>query len=46
MMKTPMEAGRRRAVIPLSGITHRPVDPAAAQAMLEIEVGFLRRALG
>lgn len=38
--------GRRHAMIPLSGITHRPVDPAAAQAMLGIEVGFLRRALG
>jgi hypothetical protein len=29
----------------LSGITHRPVDPAAAEAMLRIEVEFLHRAL-
>ena len=40
-----MEAGRRHAMIPLSGITHRPIDPAAAEAMLEIEVEFLHRAL-
>jgi dipeptidyl-peptidase-4 len=46
MTKALMEAGRRHAMIPLSGITHRPVDPAAAEAMLGIEVDFLRRALG
>lgn len=46
MTKALMEAGRRHAMIPLSGITHRPVDPAAAEAMLEIEVDFLRRAWG
>jgi len=45
MSKALMEAGRRHAMIPLSGITHRPVDPAAAQAMLQIEVDFLRRSL-
>jgi dipeptidyl-peptidase 4 len=46
MTKALMEAGRRHAMIPLSGITHRPIDPAAAEAMLRIEVEFLRGALG
>ena len=46
MSKALLEAGRRHSFIPLSGITHRPVDPASAEAMLEIEVDFLRRALG
>ena len=45
MTKALMEAGRRHAMIPLSGITHRPVDPAAAEAMLQIEIEFLHRAL-
>ena len=46
MSKALMEAGRPHAFIPLSGITHRPTDPAAAEAMLQIEVDFLRRGLG
>ena len=46
MSKALMEAGRRHAMIPLSGITHRPTDERAAEAMLLIEVDFLRRALG
>jgi len=46
MSKALMEAGRPHSFIPLSGITHRPTDPAAAEAMLQIEVDFLRRALG
>jgi dipeptidyl-peptidase-4 len=46
MSRALMEAGRRHAFLPLSGITHRPVDPAAAEAMLEIEVEFLRHSLG
>lgn len=46
MSKALMEAGRPHAFIPLSGITHRPTDPAAAEAMLQIEVDFLRRAFG
>ena len=41
-----MEAGRRHSLIPLSGITHRPVDERAAENMLKIEVEFLQRALG
>ena len=45
LSKALMEAGRSHAFIPLSGITHRPTDPAAAEAMLQIEVDFLRRAL-
>jgi dipeptidyl-peptidase-4 len=45
LSKALMEAGRPHAFIPLSGITHRPTDPAAAEAMLQIEVDFLWRAL-
>jgi dipeptidyl-peptidase-4 len=45
MSKALMEAGRRHSMIPLSGITHRPTDEAAAENMLKIEVEFLRRAL-
>jgi dipeptidyl-peptidase-4 len=45
MSKALMEAGRPHSFIPLSGITHRPTDPAASEAMLEIEVDFLHRAL-
>jgi dipeptidyl-peptidase-4 len=45
MSKALMEAGRRHSMIPLSGITHRPVDEQAAENMLTIEVDFLRRAL-
>ncbi|HVF08955.1 MAG TPA: prolyl oligopeptidase family serine peptidase, partial [Actinomycetota bacterium] len=45
MTKALMEAARPHSMIPLSGITHRPVDPAAAEAMLQIEVDFLHRAL-
>ena len=41
-----MEHGRRHAMIPLSGITHRPTDEVAADNMLNIQVEFLRRALG
>ncbi|MEP6477392.1 MAG: prolyl oligopeptidase family serine peptidase [Actinomycetota bacterium] len=46
MSKALMEAGRRHSMIPLSGITHRPTDEHAAEAMLMIEVDFLRRSLG
>lgn len=46
MSKALMEAGRRHSMIPLSGITHRPVDERAAENMLKIEVEFLRRSLG
>jgi dipeptidyl-peptidase-4 len=46
MSKALMEHGRRHSMIPLSGITHRPTDPAAAANMLNIQVEFLRRALG
>jgi dipeptidyl-peptidase 4 len=45
MTKALMEAGCPHTMIPLSGITHRPVEPAAAEAMLQIEVDFLHRAL-
>jgi dipeptidyl-peptidase 4 len=46
LSKALMEQGRRHAMIPLSGITHRPTDEAAAANMLRIQVEFLRRALG
>jgi len=46
MSKALMEAGRRHSMIPLSGITHRPTDERAAEAMLLIEVDFLLRSLG
>ena len=46
MSKALMEHGRRHAMIPLSGITHRPTDEVAADNMLNIQVEFLRRALG
>jgi dipeptidyl-peptidase 4 len=46
MSKALMEAGRRHALIPLSGVTHRPIDETAAENMLNIEVDFLRRSLG
>ena len=46
MSKALMEAGRRHAMIPLSGITHRPIDERAAENMLNIEVEFLKRSLG
>ncbi|MDP9298600.1 MAG: prolyl oligopeptidase family serine peptidase [Actinomycetota bacterium] len=46
LSKALLEAGRRHSLIPLSGITHRPVDPVAAENMLRIEVEFLQRALG
>jgi dipeptidyl-peptidase-4 len=46
LSKALLEAGRRHSLIPLSGITHRPVDPTAAENMLKIEVEFLQRALG
>jgi dipeptidyl-peptidase-4 len=46
MSKALMEAGRRHAMIPLSGITHRPIDERAAENMLKIEAEFLERSLG
>jgi dipeptidyl-peptidase-4 len=45
LSKALMEAGRRHSMIPLSGITHRPTDEAAAENMLKIEVEFLRGSL-
>ncbi|MDP9301263.1 MAG: prolyl oligopeptidase family serine peptidase, partial [Actinomycetota bacterium] len=45
LSKALMEAGRRHSMIPLSAITHRSIDSAAAENMLKIEVDFLRRAL-
>jgi len=39
-------AGRPHSVLPLSGITHMPVDEQVAENMLLQQLGFLRRALG
>ena len=39
-------AGRPHSVLPLSGITHMPVDEQVAENMLLLQLGFLRRALG
>jgi dipeptidyl-peptidase-4 len=44
--KAAMEAGRPHSWLPLSSITHRPNDPAAAEHTLGLEIRFLRDALG
>ena len=41
-----LEAGRPHAVLPLSGITHAPRDPEVAENLLQLQVRFLRDALG
>ena len=41
-----MEAGRFHSVIPLSGITHAPMDPQVAENLLLLQVRFIRDALG
>jgi dipeptidyl-peptidase 4 len=41
-----LEAGRPHTVLPLSGITHAPRDPAVAENLLMLQVRFLRDALG
>lgn len=46
LSKALMEAGRPHTVLPLSGITHRPVDEDVAENLLLLEVRFLREALG
>jgi dipeptidyl-peptidase 4 len=46
LSKALMEAGRPHSVLPLSGITHRPVDERLAENLLLLELGFLRDALG
>ncbi len=45
MSKALMEAGRPHSVLPLSGITHRPVDEVLAENLLLLELRFLREAL-
>jgi dipeptidyl-peptidase-4 len=45
MSKALMEAGRSHSVLPLSGITHRPVDEVLAENLLLLELRFLREAL-
>ena len=46
LSKALMEAGRLHSVLPLSGITHRPVDERLAENLVLLELGFLRDALG
>jgi len=46
LSKALMEAGRPHTVLPLSGITHAPLDPAVAENLLMLQVRFLRDALG
>jgi dipeptidyl-peptidase-4 len=46
LSKALMEAGRSHSVMPLSGITHRPVDERLAENLLLLELGFLKRSLG
>ncbi len=46
LSKRLMEAGRPHTVLPLSGITHAPMDPQVAENLLLLQVRFLRDALG
>jgi fermentation-respiration switch protein FrsA (DUF1100 family) len=41
-----LAAGRPHSALPLSGITHMPVDEQVAENMLLLQLDFLRRALG
>jgi dipeptidyl-peptidase-4 len=41
-----MQAGRPHSVLPLSGITHRPIDEVLAENLLLLELRFVRDALG
>jgi dipeptidyl-peptidase 4 len=45
LSKAFMEAGRPHTVLPLSGITHRPVDEHVAENLLLLELRFLKEAL-
>jgi len=46
LSKRLMEAGRPHTVLPLSGITHAPMDPQVAENLLLLQVRFIREALG
>ncbi len=46
LSKRLMEAGRPHTVLPLSGITHAPMDPQVAENLLVLQVRFIRDALG
>jgi dipeptidyl-peptidase-4 len=41
-----LEAGRPHRVLPLSGITHMATDESVAENLLNLQVAFLREALG
>lgn len=45
LSKALTEAGRPHTVLPLSGITHRPVDEQVAENLLLLEARFLKAAL-
>ena len=45
LSKRLMEAGRPHSVLPLSGITHAPMDPQVAENLLLLQVRFIRDAL-
>jgi len=46
LSKRLLEAGRPHTVLPLSGITHAPMDPQVAENLLLLQVRFIRDALG
>ena len=46
LSKRLMEAGRPHTVLPLSGITHAPMDPHVAENLLLLQIRFIRDALG
>src|SRR5699024_6131855 len=41
-----LAAGRPHTVLPLSGVTHSPSDPTAAENLLLLQVEFLKERLG
>jgi dipeptidyl-peptidase-4 len=43
--KALLEAGKPHVVLPLSGVTHRPIDEVSAENLLLLELEFLRDAL-
>jgi dipeptidyl-peptidase-4 len=46
LSKRLLEGGRSHTVLPLSGITHAPMDPQVAENLLLLQVRFIRDALG
>jgi dipeptidyl-peptidase-4 len=46
LSKRLLEAGRMHTFLPLSGITHAPLDPMVMENLLLLQIRFLRDALG